>query len=326
MRSPEEQVNNNQPFKRELHTIPDLDLVELYFADAAHEVLTHEEVIALMKKIETGKKAQKKLNTFQLPEELFHAEKVNSLRRKIKEGTLAREEMIKRNLRLVVAVAKNFQNRGVEFPDLIQSGNLGLIRAVDKFEYKLGNTFSTYAEGWIKRFINGGIASSSRTIRVAEHMHTKINRFKRIKNQLLIELEREPTQEELATAMNVSLLIVKRIEYTLRSTETPKSLDAPMEYSDGSEVTLADLIAADTPSAVSQVLLLELQKEIEEILEELRPKEQQIIRMLVYNLHEYDLKTREIAEKYELTQNRVRQILKEALISLRKKKKVKDWE
>lgn len=298
------------------------DLIDLYFLDIARELLTQDEEIALMKKIEAGKNAKKSLDTISLPELASEAGKVDFLREEIKQGFLAREKMILHNTRWVINIAKHFRDRGVEFPDLIQFGNEGLIKAVDTFNYRLGNRFSTVASIWIKQSIFRGIGETSRTIRVSENTHVRLNRLNRIKNEFLGELGREPTSEELAVEMKLSLKVIKSLEKILPPIV---SIDVPILQADGSQGNLEEVIESNDSSVLDQILFTELQQRITDACEELGYRQAHILRMFFYDLDVPEKLLLEVmGKKYDIKAERVRQIKAKALKRLKKNKKLEE--
>jgi len=221
--------------------------------------------------------------------------------------------VIRANSRLVISVAKRYIGRGVPFLDLIQEGNIGLIRAANKFNYRLGHKFSTYATWWIRQAVTRAIADQSRTIRVPVHMGDQINRLLRTSHRLTQELGREPTPEELAKALDIP---PRKVEQMLEVARRPLSLD--MATDDEEENTLGDFIederAVAPPEAVSESMLREA---IREILQNLPPREVRILE-LRYGLVDGETYTlEEVGKKLGVTRERVRQIEAQALSRLR---------
>ena len=233
--------------------------------------------------------------------------------RQVNAGQRAKSDLIQANLRLVVSIAKRYAGRGMQFLDLIQEGNLGLMRAVDKFDYTKGFKFSTYATWWIRQAITRAIADQARTIRIPVHMVESMNRVLRIQRQMHQELEREPTLDELAVH---SGLPPDRIREILRISQDPLSLDSPMGEEDDSN--LADFIpdaSAETPAdAATKRMLVQA---VEEALSELSDREQEVVKMR-YGLVDGQAKTlEEVGREFGVTRERIRQIEAKTLAKLR---------
>ncbi len=286
------------------------DTVGLYLKEIGRiPLLTAEEEVSLAKRIERGKKAQKQLTQ----NNRLKADTQHRLRDIWRDGQAAREHLITANSRLVISVAKKYIGRGVPFLDLIQEGNIGLIRAARKFDYRRGHKFSTYATWWIRQAVTRAIADQGRTIRVPVHMGDQINRLIRVSHQLTQELGREPTPEELAEALNVPL---KKAEQMIQVARRPLSLETPTDEDEDS--VLGDFIEdqeAVVPSdAVTHNML---QETIHEILASLPPREVRILQ-LRYGLVDGESYTlEEVGKKLGVTRERVRQIEAQALSRLR---------
>ncbi|HID89448.1 MAG TPA: sigma-70 family RNA polymerase sigma factor [Anaerolineae bacterium] len=285
------------------------DTIGLYLREISRvPLLTHEEEIELAKRMERGRRAEK-----QLQRDGLDPQKRKELEALVEDGRRAREHLIRANSRLVISVAKRYIGRGVPFLDLIQEGNIGLIRAANKFNYRLGHKFSTYATWWIRQAVTRAIADQSRTIRVPVHMGDQINRLLRTSHRLTQELGREPTPEELAKALDIS---PRKVEQMLEVARRPLSLD--MATDDEEENTLGDFIederAVAPPEAVSESMLREA---IREILQNLPPREVRILE-LRYGLVDGETYTlEEVGKKLGVTRERVRQIEAQALSRLR---------
>jgi len=285
------------------------DTIGLYLKEIGRvPLLTAEEEVMLAKRMEAGQIAQEKLNQDGLnPEERTKLEKI------VQDGLAAREHLIRANSRLVISVAKKYIGRGVPFLDLIQEGNIGLIRAANKFNYKLGHKFSTYATWWIRQAVTRAIADQSRTIRVPVHMGDQINKLLRTAHRLTQELGREPTIEELAAALEIP---TRKAEEMLKVARRPLSLEMPTDDEEDSE--LGDFIEdEDSPAPEDEVTLSMLRELLQEMLQNLPPREVRILQ-LRYGLVDGETYTlEEVGKKLGVTRERVRQIEAQALSRLR---------
>jgi len=285
------------------------DTIGLYLKEIGRvPLLTAEEEVSLAKRMEAGQIAQEKLDA----DGLNTAER-DELSTVVLDGLYAREHLIRANSRLVISVAKKYIGRGVPFLDLIQEGNIGLIRAANKFNYRLGHKFSTYATWWIRQAVTRAIADQSRTIRVPVHMGDQINKLLRTSHRLTQELGREPTSEELATALEIP---TRKAEEMMRVARRPLSLEMPTDDEGDSE--LGDFIEDEDSAApddeVTSAMLREL---LQYILQDLPPREVRILQ-LRYGLVDGETYTlEEVGKKLGVTRERVRQIEAQALSRLR---------
>jgi RNA polymerase primary sigma factor len=284
------------------------DAVSLYLKEISQTpLLTAEEERTLAAQVERGRFASSKLT------DDSNQARHNRLLDEVKEGEAARQKIIESNFRLVVSIAKHYTGRGVSFLDLIQEGNIGLIRAVEKFDYHRGYKFSTYATWWIRQAITRAIADQGRTIRVPVHMCERINKLTRTARWLAQKLGREPTLEELAEEMNTS---TDKIEGIMRIAQKPLSLEMPI--GDENDGHLGDFIEDNntTPpleTATNQLL----HEEVANILTSLSPREGRVIQ-LRFGLKDGRTHTLdEVGRKFGVTRERVRQIEAKALRKLR---------
>ncbi|MBL1136969.1 MAG: sigma-70 family RNA polymerase sigma factor [Chloroflexi bacterium] len=288
------------------------DPVGLYFRQMAQEpLLTADEEIELAKRIERGKELSEKLE--KLGRHSFDPDKLAEMDALIFDGQSAREHLGRANTRLVVSIAKRYMGQGLPFPDLIQEGNVGLMRAVDKYDYKRGNRFSTYATWWIRQAITRALAQKTRTIRIPLHMTERIRQMYRTAQTLEQKLGRRPSPEEIATEMGMP---AENVRSMMDASQHAIALERPV--GDDGDSEFGDFIEdQDTPSPVESATQHLLQETIEEVLSELTPRQSHILR-LRFGLGGGEPHTlEEIANKFGLSRERIRQLEKEALRRLR---------
>lgn len=229
------------------------------------------------------------------------------------ESDIAKKEMIQANLRLVISIAKKYNNRGVQFLDLIQEGNIGLMKAVDKFEYRRGYKFGTYATWWIRQAVTRAIADQSRTIRIPVHMNEAINKLIRASRSLVQEYGREPTSEEIAKNMDVPINKVRKILEIARS---PISLDSPI--GEEGDNHLGDILEdRSAVSPIESVLNINLRERTESALKTLTPREEQILKMRFGLGYDGEHTLEQVGQRFSVTRERIRQIEAKALRKLR---------
>ena len=297
------------------------DSISLYLKEIGRiPLLTAEQEVSLAKRMEAGRNAKRSLSR----DGDLDDEERRRLRAVIRDGQAAHEHLIKANSRLVVSVAKKYVGRGVPFLDLIQEGNIGLIRAVKKFDYRRGYKFSTYATWWIRQAVTRAIADQGRTIRVPVHMYEQINRLARVSRQLVQELGRDPTIEEIAEELGVS---PKKVERTIKVSQRPLSLEMPVGEEDDS--FLGDFIEdSDAPSPTDQASQQLLRDQIEDIFGSLTPREVRILQLRFGLVDGYSYTLEEVGKKFGVTRERIRQIEAQALGRLRhpsRSRKLRDF-
>lgn len=308
------------------------DPVRMYLKEIGKvPLLTAEEEIELAQKMEDGVKAVETIAELQKKLEDCPEEEKAEINKQIEEqqeivdiGEDSKKKLAEANLRLVVSIAKRYVGRGMLFLDLIQEGNLGLIKAVEKFDYRKGYKFSTYATWWIRQAITRAIADQARTIRIPVHMVETINKLIRVSRQLLQELGREPTPEEIAEEMNMP---VDRVREILKISQEPVSLETPIGEEEDSH--LGDFIQDDNVPVPSDAAAFTLLKEqLVEVLGTLTEREQKVLR-LRFGLDDGRARTlEEVGKEFNVTRERIRQIEAKALRKLRhpsRSRKLKDY-
>ena len=301
------------------------DYVRMYLKEIGRvPLLTGDDEVSLAKRIESGVRAAERLAAHKDGAEVLSPAELVQCNRHRRDSDDARDRLTRANLRLVVSIAKRYSGRGMLLLDLIQEGNLGLMRAVEKFDYTKGFKFSTYATWWIRQAITRAIADQARTIRIPVHMVESINKVKRMQRQLNQELEREPTIEELATMTDLSAVRVREI---LRISQDPLSLDSPV--GDEADSNLGDFIEADGADAPPDAVTREfLGLAVTEALSELTEREQEVVR-LRFGLDDGRPRTlEEVGRQFGVTRERVRQIESKTLAKLRhplRSEKLRDY-
>ena len=311
------------------------DPVKMYLKEIGKvPLLTADEEIELAKKMEAGDEAARNIAEAKEKYEAIEDKKsrkatklakdIAAMQLAIDDGEAAKKRLAEANLRLVVSIAKRYVGRGMLFLDLIQEGNLGLIKAVEKFDYTKGYKFSTYATWWIRQAITRAIADQARTIRIPVHMVETINKLIRVSRQLLQEKGREPMPEEIAEEMNIS---VERVREILKISQEPVSLETPIGEEEDSH--LGDFIQDDNvPSPADAATATLLREQIDKVLDTLADREQKVLR-LRFGLDDGKARTlEEVGKVFNVTRERIRQIEAKALRRLRqpgKYKQLKDY-
>jgi len=296
------------------------DTIGLYLKEVSRiPLLTAEEEVELAQRIERGRMAREELAKGNVS-----PKRRAELRKLIEDGWAAREHLITANSRLVISVAKKYMGRGVPFLDLIQEGNIGLIRATKKFDYRRGHKFSTYATWWIRQAVTRAIADQGRTIRVPVHMGDQINKLLRVQHQLTQKLGREPTVEELAEALGIP---PRKVENMIQVARRPLSLETPTD--DEEDSVLGDFIEDEEAPPPDETATYNLLREqLNEILSTLPPREVRILQLRYGLLDGQPYTLEEVGRKMGVTRERVRQIEAQALSRLRQlsiRRKLRDY-
>ena len=304
------------------------DSVRVYLKEIGRvSLLTAADEVSLAKRIEAGTIATEKMADLAAEGKIAELEFSDrrALQRAARDGDRARRDLTRANLRLVVSIAKRYVGRGLQLLDLIQEGNLGLMRAVEKFDYTKGFKFSTYATWWIRQAITRAIADQARTIRIPVHMVETMNRVHRVQRQMLMDLEREPTVDELAVAVDMTPAKVREILRFAIATD-PVSLEAPVGEDDSSLGDFIEDTSADSPAEAAARGMLG--QAVLDALSELNEREQEVVRMR-FGLVDGKARTlEEVGREFGVTRERIRQIEAKTLAKLRhphRSKKLRDY-
>jgi len=316
----ETEEEDSQALEDYLANIDTDDTIGLYLKEVSRvPLLIAAQEVELAQRIERGRMAREELAKGKVTQR-----RRTELRRLIEDGWAAREHLITANSRLVISVAKKYMGRGVPFLDLIQEGNIGLIRATKKFDYRRGHKFSTYATWWIRQAVTRAIADQGRTIRVPVHMGDQINKLLRIQHQLTQRLGREPSVEELANALEVP---PKKVENMIQVARRPLSLETPTD--DEEDSVLGDFIEDDEAPPPDDTATYHLLREhLGEVMNGLPPREVRILQLRYGLLDGQAYTLEEVGRKMGVTRERVRQIEAQALSRLRHptiRRKLRDY-
>jgi RNA polymerase primary sigma factor len=293
----------------DLERMPADDVLSFYLVEMAREpLLTHEQEIELARQIERGRQAKAAIQ-----ETDYTAEECDRLQTQAEAGQRARERLGRANTRLVVSIAKRYRGNGVPFVDLIQNGNVGLMRAVDRYDYRTGNRFSTYATWWIRQAVTRSLANQGRIIRIPVHTGTRMRKMAQVAQRLEKEHGWRPTSREIARQMKET---PERVRQLMRWATRPMSLEQPVgKEKDAALGQFIEDEKALRPDEVTDVHLLS--ETLEELLNELTPREERVLR-LRYGLKDGQTRTlKEVAEKFGLSRERIRQIEQEAIAKIR---------
>ena len=301
------------------------DPVRMYLKEIGKvPLLTADQEVELATTMSAGREAEERVAQAEADGEVLSDEVLAQLKKQIKAGEKAKQSLAEANLRLVVSIAKRYVGRGMLFLDLIQEGNLGLIKAVEKFDYTKGYKFSTYATWWIRQAITRAIADQARTIRIPVHMVETINKVIRVSRQLLQELGHDPSPEEISEEMNMP---VDKVREILKIAQEPVSLETPIGEEEDSH--LGDFIpdeAASEPSEAASFTLLK--EQLVDVLSTLTPREEKVLK-LRFGIEDGRTRTlEEVGKEFNVTRERIRQIEAKALRKLRhpsRSKKLKDF-
>ena len=301
------------------------DPVRMYLKEIGRvPLLSADEEVTLATAMSAGRAAQERIDQAAETEEPISDEEMAQLKADIKAGNKAKQKLAEANLRLVVSIAKRYVGRGMLFLDLIQEGNLGLIKAVEKFDYTKGYKFSTYATWWIRQAITRAIADQARTIRIPVHMVETINKVIRVSRQLLQQLGHDPSPEEISAEMGMP---VDKVREILKIAQEPVSLETPIGEEEDSH--LGDFIPDEGASEPSEAASFTLLKEqLVDVLSTLTPREEKVLK-LRFGIEDGRTRTlEEVGKEFNVTRERIRQIEAKALRKLRhpsRSKKLKDF-
>ena len=301
------------------------DPVRMYLKEIGKvPLLTADEEIRLATAMSAGNAAKERMAAAEKEGEVISEEELAALKKDVKQGEKAKQKLAEANLRLVVSIAKRYVGRGMLFLDLIQEGNLGLIKAVEKFDYTKGYKFSTYATWWIRQAISRAIADQARTIRIPVHMVETINKVIRVSRQLMQELGHDPSPEEISEEMGMP---VDKVREILKIAQEPVSLETPIGEEEDSH--LGDFIPDEGVSEPSEAASFTLLKEqLVDVLSTLTPREEKVLK-LRFGIEDGRTRTlEEVGKEFNVTRERIRQIEAKALRKLRhpsRSKKLKDF-
>ena len=301
------------------------DPVRMYLKEIGKvPLLTADQEVALATAMTAGREAEERLDEAEANGETLPAEELAQLKKQVKAGERAKQQLAEANLRLVVSIAKRYVGRGMLFLDLIQEGNLGLIKAVEKFDYTKGYKFSTYATWWIRQAITRAIADQARTIRIPVHMVETINKVIRVSRQLLQELGHDPSAEEIAEEMGMP---VDKVRDILKIAQEPVSLETPIGEEEDSN--LGDFIPDEDASEPSEAASFSLLREqLMTVLDTLTPREKKVLELRFGIVDGRTRTLEEVGKEFNVTRERIRQIEAKALRKLRhpsRSKKLRDF-